>query len=261
MPKRKPWRSRIVGHGEEAPDQLLANPRNWRIHPQEQQDALGGILDQVGWVQDVIVNRNTGHVVDGHLRVALALSREEPIVPVVYVELTKEEEELILATIDPLAGLAATDASMLAELVEDTNVEDETLAKVLHELAGLQAPPVSKDEGYTQKIVSPIYEPTGDKPDVADLYDQSVTAELLAEIATADLGDDLRALLAAAAARHTVLNFGQIANYYAHAAPDVQRLMEASALVIIDSEQAIERGFLRLQADTLDAFEGDYPGA
>ena len=27
------WRNRIVGTGEEAPDQLLANPANWRIHP------------------------------------------------------------------------------------------------------------------------------------------------------------------------------------------------------------------------------------
>jgi hypothetical protein len=27
------WRNRILGSGEEAPDQLAANPRNWRIHP------------------------------------------------------------------------------------------------------------------------------------------------------------------------------------------------------------------------------------
>ena len=27
------WRNRIIGTGEEAPDQLLANPANWRIHP------------------------------------------------------------------------------------------------------------------------------------------------------------------------------------------------------------------------------------
>lgn len=26
------WRNRIVGYGEEAPDQLLASPQNWRIH-------------------------------------------------------------------------------------------------------------------------------------------------------------------------------------------------------------------------------------
>ena len=35
-----PWRNRITGSGEEAPDQLLANPANWRLHPKAQQDAL-----------------------------------------------------------------------------------------------------------------------------------------------------------------------------------------------------------------------------
>ena len=34
------WRNRIVGHGEEPPEQLLANPANWRLHPTEQQRAL-----------------------------------------------------------------------------------------------------------------------------------------------------------------------------------------------------------------------------
>ncbi len=66
-----PWRSRIVGSGEETPDQLLANPANWRLHPKAQQAALASILVQVGWVLQVLVNRRTGHVVDGHLRVAL----------------------------------------------------------------------------------------------------------------------------------------------------------------------------------------------
>ena len=41
------WRNRITGSGDEAPDQLLANPANWRIHPKAQQDALAGALDQV----------------------------------------------------------------------------------------------------------------------------------------------------------------------------------------------------------------------
>jgi hypothetical protein len=45
------WRNRITGSGEEAPDQLLANPANWRIHPKAQQDALAGALDAVGWVR------------------------------------------------------------------------------------------------------------------------------------------------------------------------------------------------------------------
>jgi hypothetical protein len=71
------WRNRIVGNGEEVPDQLFANPHNWRIHPDAQQKALTGALDQVGWVQQVIVNRRSGFVVDGHLRVSLAIERWE----------------------------------------------------------------------------------------------------------------------------------------------------------------------------------------
>lgn len=112
------WNNRIVGHGEEAPDQLLANPRNWRIHPKAQQEALAGLLGQVGWVQDVIVNRRTGHVVDGHLRVALAISRDEPVVPVVYVDLDEGEERLVLAALDPLAAMAITDSDQLFDLLQ-----------------------------------------------------------------------------------------------------------------------------------------------
>ena len=72
QPAPSAWQNRIVAEGDEAPDQLLANPANWRIHPKAQQDALGSVLESVGWVQRVLVNRLSGHVVDGHLRVALA---------------------------------------------------------------------------------------------------------------------------------------------------------------------------------------------
>lgn len=112
------WRSRIVGHGEEAPDQLLAHPANWRLHPKAQQEALASVLSEIGFIQDIIVNQRTGHVLDGHLRVELALSRGEPAVPVVYVDLSEAEEEIALATFDPISTLAAADKEKLAELTE-----------------------------------------------------------------------------------------------------------------------------------------------
>lgn len=127
-------RSRIVGHGEEAPDQLLANPANWRIHPKAQQDAMKGILDQVGWVQSVIVNKRTGHLVDGHLRVSLALREDLPTVPVAYVDLSPEEEALVLATLDPLAALAVTDKDKLAELLAEVSTDSAELTAVLSNL-------------------------------------------------------------------------------------------------------------------------------
>jgi DNA modification methylase len=130
------WRNRITGAGEEAPDQLLANPANWRIHPKAQQDALAGALDAVGWVQQVLVNRRTGFVVDGHARVALALSRGEPTVPVLYVDLDPEEEALVLATLDPIGAMAGRDDEKLKALLADVTVDDAGLLALLGDLVG-----------------------------------------------------------------------------------------------------------------------------
>lgn len=136
-----PWRNRIVGQGDEAPDQLLANPSNWRVHPKAQREALAAVLDDVGWVQRVIVNRTTQHVVDGHLRVALALSRDEPTIPVNYVELDEREEALVLAALDPIAAMAATDKDKLRELLEQAQVTDDQLREAISVAAGLPAQP------------------------------------------------------------------------------------------------------------------------
>lgn len=122
------WRNRIIGYGEIDPSELLANPKNWRIHPESQKEALGAILDQVGWVQvAAIVNKTTGFVVDGHLRVSLAIARKEPSIPVGYVDLTEKEENLILASFDPIANAALTDSDKLSELLGGIDFSSEAL--------------------------------------------------------------------------------------------------------------------------------------
>lgn len=125
------WRNRIVGEGMEAPDQLLANPQNWRVHPKFQQDVLSSVLRDVGWIQEVIVNKTTGHLVDGHLRVTLAMRHEEKEIPVKYVELTSDEEALILATLDPLAGLAVADDEKLRELMAEIKSDDAAIQAMM----------------------------------------------------------------------------------------------------------------------------------
>jgi len=133
----KRWQSRIVGHGEEAPDQLLANPANWRVHPRRQQKALEQALDKVGWVTSVIVNQVTGHVVDGHLRVGLAISQGEPSIPVDYVELSPDEEALVLASLDPISSLAIADQASLTSLLSELDIGEE-LDRLLRDTAGIK---------------------------------------------------------------------------------------------------------------------------
>lgn len=130
------WKNRITGHGEEAPDQLLANPQNWRIHPGFQQEALKGVLDEIGWISQIIVNQVTGHVIDGHLRAAVAISKGEKSVPVTYVKLSPDEERLALATFDPLSALAGSDAQALNGLLADVKpfTSDQSVLALLDQL-------------------------------------------------------------------------------------------------------------------------------
>jgi hypothetical protein len=134
-PAASPWRSRIVGHGKAKPDTLVANPANWRLHSKRQREALAEVLDRVGWVQEVIVNRRTGNLVDGHLRVELAVAKGDRTIPVSFVDLAEDEEALILATLDPLAGLATVDADKLTALVSRVGDLDGALRDMVQELA------------------------------------------------------------------------------------------------------------------------------
>jgi hypothetical protein len=90
----------------------------------------------VGWVAQVMVNTTTGHVIDGHARVEEALSRGEPTVPVLHVELTEQEEDLVLASFDPIAAMAQADRAALEALLADLSVDDAGLAALLADLAG-----------------------------------------------------------------------------------------------------------------------------
>ena len=179
------WRSRIVGHGEEAPDQLVANPRNWRIHPQGQQDALTALLDQVGWVQDVVVNQRTGYVVDGHLRVALAISRDEATVPVTYVDLTPGEEALVLAALDPLSAMAVTDEDALRALLADVSVDSDSLMAMLAAIAppaptaGLTDPDAVPEVAEVTTTVGELYALGSHRLLIGDATSEADVARLL----------------------------------------------------------------------------------
>lgn len=131
------WRNRIVGEGLESPSRLLAHPANFRRHPEHQAAALDGALEEVGWIQRVIVNRTTGRIVDGHLRVELAKKQGEPV-PVLWVELSETEERIALASLDPIAALAETDQAALDAMLADLEVESEGLREFLDSLASAQ---------------------------------------------------------------------------------------------------------------------------
>ena len=120
-----PWGTRIVGHGFMDPEQAVAHPENWRIHPIEQHEAVEGSLDTFGWVQEALVNKNTGFVLDGHERFGRALYRQQNDtagrkypVPVCWVDLSEDEERGVMAVLDNITMMATPDRAKLTALLD-----------------------------------------------------------------------------------------------------------------------------------------------
>tara|TARA_R110000824_G_scaffold86945_2_gene214731 strand:+ start:1612 stop:2835 length:1224 start_codon:yes stop_codon:yes gene_type:complete len=128
------WENRITGEAVVDPATLTANPQNWRTHPKNQREALRGSLDSLGWVQRIIVNTETGHVVDGHARLEEAQAAGEQV-PVLYVSLTEEEERQALATLDPISALAGANTEALTSLLAGVTIESDALRQVVEDLA------------------------------------------------------------------------------------------------------------------------------
>jgi ParB-like chromosome segregation protein Spo0J len=107
---------------------LLPNPKNWRTHPQAQQDALRGILSEIG-IADAVLARELPDgslmLIDGHLR---AETVADAMVPVLILDVTESEADKMLATLDPLAAMADKDAERLASLLATLKQQEDALA-------------------------------------------------------------------------------------------------------------------------------------
>lgn len=151
------WQNRIVGHADVPPDQLLANPANFRRHPRTQQDALSGVIGQIGYLDPVIATQD-GTVIDGHLRVELAMRAGQPTIPVTYVDLTEAEANLALATMDPISAMAYHDAANLDALLREVSTDDAAVSALLSDLAesagiipGMDAPLEPGEDRYREQ--------------------------------------------------------------------------------------------------------------
>ena len=238
----------------------------WEHNPKrmtkKQADGLRTSIEHFGFAVPFLVSP-TGDIYDGHQRQALmGAIREYGPNATVDVRVSSrpltddERRELVVRLKQNQAGWHFDMLGNLygrEELLE-WGFEPEEL--------GLFSDDGADDEPYSRKIQSPVYEPSGDKPPVKDLFDNAKTLALIAAIQAAEgLTDEERQFLTIAAQRHTVLHFNRIADFYAHADATTQALMEDSALVIIDFNRAIELGYVKLSEEIAKLYGEDYPDA
>lgn len=136
MGEQAELKNRIVGRGKMDPTKLVAHPLNFRLHPDAQKTAVLQILEGVGWVQDILVNRRSGFMLNGHMRRDIAIARKETRVPITFVDLSPEEEKIVLASFDPIGGMAVVDDEQLASLLAEASMGDNELTQMLEALLG-----------------------------------------------------------------------------------------------------------------------------
>lgn len=112
---------------------LQDNDGNWRVHPLAQREGLAGVLDEVG-IADALTayysERAGGALVliDGHLRKE---DYPDATWPVQILDVNDAEADILLASLDPLAMMAETNAEKLAELQSGIEAKSSQLKQML----------------------------------------------------------------------------------------------------------------------------------
>jgi hypothetical protein len=198
------------------------------------------------------------HLLDGHQRQRV-LTTEGWTEPIPYLKIPAENLQEAMARLLEITSQYATitqegiDEFIAkyelpeAEVYESTSFDALVNYSDSEELEDEESP-------YTGKIEPPIYEITGESPSLDELIDTSKTNELVKEIEKSIIDKEIKSFLISAAQRHTVFNYEKIAEYYANSPKEVQKLIEDSVLVIIDYNQAIEKGFVQMSEEIAETF-------
>lgn len=242
------------------------NPRKHLRPGDEEYERLKRSIQTFGYVDPIIINAD-GTVIGGHQRLFVLQDLGYHEADVAVVNLSKQDEKALNIALNKISGEWDEEklAAIFAELdaagydTEETGFDKKEQQEVMEAVKALEGDLEEERElsdKYTKKIKKITYEVTGETPDISELVDQWKTNALIQDIdSDMSISEEERAFLRLAAMRHLVFDYHKIAEYYAAASPEMQGLMEDSALVIIDIDQAITNGYARLKGNILDMVE------
>lgn len=216
-------------------------------------DDVAESIRQTGYRARIIVDENNV-ILAGHTRLKAfqKLGWKEAEVQR-ELDMTEEQKRKYRLLDNKVGEKSEWDFELLDWELEDLDFEGYDFGFEVQEM-NLEEDDSGSDDKYTDVVNIPQYVPKDECPDISELFDSAKYKELMSAIDDADLPEETAQFLRFAAARHIGFNYKRIADFYAHQSADIQRLMEDSALVIIDVNDAIRDGFTQLSAK-LDEIE------
>jgi hypothetical protein len=233
------------------PAELIPYGKNAKEHPPAQVERIANSIKRFGWQQPIVVDRNKV-VIIGHGRLAAAKLLNLDKVPVKFEDDLTDAQVKALRLADNKTNESDWSENLLAEELAELDIDGIDMSEFGFENLGDMSEVANP---YTKTVNIPQYEPTGEDPPLEQLVDQEKANELLKEIGESSVSDEEKAFLRLAAQRHLGFNYKKVAEYYANASEEMQELMEKSALVIIDYDDAIAYGYTRLHENLREMFE------
>ena len=208
-------------------------------------------IKEFGFKVPMVIDKNN-EIVAGHTRYKAAMELGLNEVPCIVADDLNEEQ---------IKAFRLADNKVSEKAKWNTDLLDEELLNILNinmDEFGFDSNIKEEIENpYTAKINIPQYEITGDEPEISDLVNDYKTTQLMEEIENSNVTPEQKNFLRMAATRHLEFNYRNVAEYYAHQDKEMQELMEKSALVIIDLENAIANGYVQLSNELGEIFEDE----
>ena len=225
--------------------------KNAKTHPKKQIDLLAKNIERFGFTTPVLVDKHNS-VIAGHGRLLALKQLGKTDVPCVRMDrLTEKEVKALRLADNKISEMGEWDMDLVVEELKDLDND-------VIDLTGFDdALDLDEDDTYTSKIETPVYEANNEKPKIHTLVDKSKEKKLLENIEKANVSEEEKNFLRLAASRHNIFDYSKIADFYAHSSKEMQELMEQSALVIIDFQQAIENGFVELSEKIKEQYKKD----
>lgn len=239
-------------------DELVPYLNNAKIHTAEQIGQIKKSIEEFG-MNDPIAVWKDNEIIEGHGRLIALKELGWHQAPVIKLDhLTEQQRKAYILIHNKLTMNTGFDLDILQMELGDIDIEMSDFGFLDEEISVLdESDDIDELSKYSQNIKIPQYEPKGDLPDISELVNTQKSDALIEEINNADIDEETKQFLINASHRHNVFDYRKIAEFYAHQNADVQRLMEKSALVIIDINDAIANGYVQLTKTIQDIIDED----
>ena len=232
-------------------DELIPYENN----PRKNDEAVEKValsISAFGFKVPIVIDKNNV-IVTGHTRLKAAKKLGITTVPCIMADdLTEEQIKAFRLADNKVSEFSEWDEEKLMKELDELEMD-----MSLYGFESLEAEleEISEENPYSKGVKIPQYEPTGEDVPLSSCYDDTKANELIQAIESSEVPEEIKTFLRLAAMRHIVFNFKNIAEFYANASAEVQELMEQSALVIIDINDALANGYVKLSKTVEELLE------